>query len=314
MASLVKAGFRKIELTKVKQGPAASACRYALAPLTRGVDVEISDDRKVRIAAAGLINTWRARLLVLQQAEWASVREPTQLSTLGNCPPVGIAETKGGTFSCRKYRICPFCWCRKYVLELFARIYTISSRFEASRQPFDLIEMRTERKYPVKNYLLDAPLDWIKHCKSGYYRTFLPDAYGGFVLCTIEPPNYSTGDRSYRLYQRMLALVPKRTPTPPVELSQMDSEEPQQECRKVRRASNPDSTTIAAAVGRACIYPKQLMQGNSKETVEILDAQSLSWQAEPGCQVRKKVPVRTSEFYGVLRRQLSPTIPEVGTP
>jgi len=314
MTSLVKSGFRKIELTRVMQGPAASACRYALAPLTRGVDVEVSDDSKVRAASLGLINTWRARLLVLQQAGWESIREPEQLSRLGNCPPAGVAETKGGTFSCRKYRICPFCWCRQYVLEVFARIYAISSRFEATRQPFDLVEVRTERKYPIKSYLLAAPLDWIKHCKSGYYREYMPDAYGGFVLCTIEPPDYSARDRNYRLLQRVLALVPKRAPTPPVELARMDSDELQQESRKVRRTSNPALAAITAAVGRTCIYPKQLMQGNAKETVDILDAQAMTWKSESEGRARKQFPVRTSEFYGVLRQRRAPTIPEDGMP
>jgi len=267
--------------------------------------VEISDELKMKSTVAILVNTWRARLLVLQQAEWELIREPEKLRNLGNCPPVGIVESRGGTFSCRQYRICPFCWCRKYVLELFARIYAIRARCDKKRLPFDLIEMRTERLYPMQDYFLEAPFDWIKHCKASYYREQLPDAFGGFVLCTVEPPDYSKKERHYRLYQRMLALVPKRVPTPSVELSPMDSSEPQQESRQVQRASNPSVIAIAAAVGRVCIYPSQLMRGSATDTVKILNAQAMIWKKDRTGQARKQFPVRMSEFYGILRRRRS---------
>jgi len=298
--------FRELAAKKAKQGYAASACRYALTTLTGGKDVEVGKGREQVIvdAANGLLSAWRARLVVLQQAGWKSIDTASKLQVAGNCAPVGVATSSMSAFSCQRYHVCPFCWCRHRVLDLFARAREVWERQPEGPVPFDLVEVRNERLYPLENFYVDAAFDWIKRSKSKYYRLRLSDAYGGFMLCTVESPNYHKKERHYRLYQRILALVPKLAPTPSDELQPGDVGEFEQVTRSVRRTFSPDLRGLAAAVGRVCIYPAQMMRGNAKEIAEILNAQSVSHVEDKKTgKLRRKVPVRMSEFYGVLRKQ-----------
>lgn len=308
MAKNDSVGWRQIIMTGFKEGPPAAACRYALSPLTAGKDVEQSDELEVLLAAKGLLRQWRGRLLALQQAGWERLRDHEKLRSYGNCPPVGIVETKGGTFSCRQYRICPFCWCRQYVLELMARIQRLVRQYPKAGVPFDLVEVRMDRRYPVNDYAADVLFHWIRVGKNTYYRENLAEAYGGFVLCSVEPPNYSKPDPCFRLYHRVLALIPKRLPTPGEEVAALNESETQKVTRKVLRTSRLTEHSIAAAVGRVCLYPAQLMTGSAEETVEILNAQSMSID-HSGPHPKKVFPIRMSEFYGVLRRKTATPVP-----
>jgi hypothetical protein len=156
-------GIRKIKMVHVSGRWQHKASRYALSSLTSGKGVATSDVA-VKKAARDLTRTWRERLKGLRRAGWSKIIDGGGYVYAANCPPVGVIIDQTDLRSCQNPQVCPWCWCRRYVLNAWDRFDQLLFPPDKKGEilPLDLIEICTDRIHPVSDGDVESALRWIK--------------------------------------------------------------------------------------------------------------------------------------------------------
>lgn len=278
---------RRMKLIAAGEQWRYKVCRYALSSLTGPSGVE-ADECEVIAATKHLIERWRARLPVLRASGWSAVQEAYMYVFAANCPPTGVLIDQMDLHPCNRRTICPFCWSRYYAMEAFHKfervLYPVGQEGSAL---YDLIEVVSARRYPIAECCLEDALWFIKNRRADYYRKDLPRAKGGYILCSLEPPDFDSDNPSWLLTHRTLAIVAIDDLYTPK--SEVITQTPQT-VRTVKRIVQPTRRKLVGSIGRIAMYPTRLMTGPVEATVAILEA--CSPRGKPGC--------RMSGYYGKL--------------
>lgn len=275
----------------------AKACRCALTELlgAAGNDPIGSPEYRVEISREGtysilrqykhLLLAWRARLAELRQAGWGPIRDPTRFVFANNCPPAGVMVNRG-IRTCKRAQVCPWCWCRDYVMAPFDRLSQFLYPDGGSRVgPYDLFEIHYRRYCHVPPWTL---ADVTELGQTLRLQRRLPGQLGAYSLTSLEPP-LPGKDPRYLLHTRVLYVLPHDCPAELAPSRQGDYLDVE---RSEQRISAPRRLDLVLALGRVARYPRRLFTGGVNQTVQVLHARP------PGPRVRS---VRAAEFYGCLR-------------
>jgi hypothetical protein len=276
-----------------------------------------------------LIEMWRARVLALSAHGWkyAGIVTGGDLYTesvwfMMNCCPCFTAM-EPDTRCCNRRHVCPFCYARQVVGVWEAIDYAFpnvmgevdpvdvvkqkctedvtshhAAEDESSRGraivfdedapaverryqrvfPYHLVDVVYSTEYPVKRNLplRDLISTVVASRRDGVDAL---DIRGAFINTTIEPWGGVGEDTGWVVNHRYLLMVPANAKLPD-SLTSMHS---------YNRIKKPTRRRINNAVIRACSYPRQLMVGDARHVVRLLN--SLSGH-------------RMSAFYGEFRNAL----------
>lgn len=111
------------------------------------------------------------------------------------------------------------------------------------------------------------------------------------MLYTIEPPDPRRKKKRvcWKYQQRILAVIDPRQEDPPEDVDLPRS------WRVVRRHPGVTRKILAGAVGRACLYPVQMMRGPAEPVTAMLEMRR-AWGG-------KRRGFRMASCYGLLRHE-----------
>lgn len=307
-------------LTGLRFGHAYQACRYALASVLRHADAVVppnnSEDVSIRYYNH-LAKVRLARITALSEAGWSRARNKNWLYYV-NCPPASATlESRDGCSYkyryCCQTAFCPFCWCRSYVLDVYDRLFYAYYGFENGnkppelerpmRNPFDLIEIVDT--YRINRDVVTNPgliLETNYGGSKGRRKVLdtLSGVEGAFQLVVVEPSPKRSKEKEQAvvtLTQRLLVLsLPDACEVPALS----DETENVKMVRTVKKHDVISPEVLAGAIGRVSQYPRQMLHGNVKETVALL--QFLNAYGRPNESGRRS-GFRMSNYYGILRNR-----------
>jgi len=296
--------FRAAPLTKASGAYSSMAARYALAPLLWDDPgtVRGGSEESILQAMECLRDLYKCRLAELRRAGWPAIKDARDFMFAANCPPYSVVAANPRQRSCRRPG-CPWCWSRRKVATPFHKLdYVLHG--DVKRQTklpnYDLYEVDTTFELrESEGRGLAFALDWVRTTKSTYYRNNFPDAVGGYVLCTIEPPKHDAVYEPWTLQHRVLAIVDSLTPCNPVEKAPVENS-----TRRVTQHCNPSRRDLPAIMGRVAQYPAGLMICNPEYAVELFNASGRIRQPGRTPGTFSYTSTRFAECYGAMRGQV----------
>lgn len=319
----------KFEIKVAASRSIDKAQRIALMPLFPSTErgqiedaesshAETAKDATLRIGKAVLAVqlAWRARMVALRRQGWMRFADPTDWWFGVNCPPVSVLTNKYDLRPCREYQVCPFCWCRYYVQQLYLameyafygtnRISWLDPALKGCEkyEPLfsDLVVTTNTWWYPVKDWSLEEILGTIKteryarrplrrKPRFGDENRATPNEpplpnVGNFTLNTVEPGTREKDDHwpFWRRMERNVYIICPGENDPPKEISH-----PSVDCtRTVRRLFSGGRTELGLAAGLACAYPVGMMRGPAAMVAAVMEARH---------------GVQMSSYTGVLRNR-----------
>jgi len=281
----------------------AKAQRYALSPLApngKGVEETLDDQgtRNIKGFMEHLISWRRHRINELRQAGWTRFEKSVAWIFAMNCPPVGVRTNRTGMRPCHEHAICPFCWARYHVAELYFRvIYALygttreahlhSSQGMEFYQPasLDVLTVRTTWWYPMNKFDLSFLFMDMEKTRKLFLQKSIPAARGAYVQYSIEPAVVQDNTLNVWQYtQRVFALIPPFAESPAADVF-----DDQVACKRiVKRTAGGLREDIARAAGFTCIYPRELMTGPPSLVAALLT---------------QRRGTRMSSYYGILRNK-----------
>lgn len=225
---------------------------------------------------------WRACVVTQSDMDWSRLGHDTPwvqgIKTLqaANCPPVGVTtiprDDQDYRFErpCRLTMICPFCWCRRYVEQIYTRFY--SALFEYKKRRPELWLVTTE--FSIKRRSAQCVKAQAKHIMA---EELIEQSEGAVTLYLAEPT--ASYRRPFRMIQRVLAVVDKGGICAKTLCDQRWTKR-----TKVREATPME---LVHAVGRVARYPSKMLLGDQDKVKRLLDGFTPSR--------------RMMEFYGCLR-------------
>lgn len=108
--------------------------RYAIVePLATGVSAAmrmavltpvlgVGADKDLQQAFDRLRHRWHDCLVGVRKAGWAPARRLRDFQYMRNCPPFGVRTDVSNMHTCKRATVCPFCWARRVVAPLYAKL------------------------------------------------------------------------------------------------------------------------------------------------------------------------------------------------
>lgn len=303
-----------------------AACRYALSPVLHTAAVVAGNDRngdeQIIEATKALQDSWRARVLALRRAGSEQLGRGKNWIYASNCSPIGI-YTMPPSRSCGHRQVCPFCWCRCYVVPLCRsmeyEIYHGEGVTEDNPTLSDILEIKVEWKFPQEKISIEQLFNRVVGVTDAgtiIERKSPVEQYsldGAFQIFTIEPPDPRGRNPVWKLTKRILGVGHPVEMQIPEEL-EWDAEElasrgldPAIRCtRKVRTTLDVTRRGIAGAVGRVLQYPRGMLRGPENRIAEMMNYRVN--YITPTARLREERPkkasgLRSANYYGVLRNK-----------
>jgi len=249
-----------------------------------------------RRLVAGILtvaNRWQARVCRLREVGWKLARDSKTYQFLLACPPVTVATTKLARWGCRRYHICPFCWSRQYVRDLYLAIeyacygvlspgVALTGSVAERRYAYDLAVTEERYTYPEATTIAEI-FEGMRREQETMRRardSLVHRAPGGFILQTLSPTVDEKGNHRWLRSVRTLLLL---LPHDDLGLSQEGSLAERPPRRRaldngaqflsdnVRHYYSVSRDNIAAAVGVTCLYPQGLMYGDAQMVCQYLN-------------------------------------------
>jgi hypothetical protein len=238
--------------------------------------------------AAVLFSIVRARrgtlcgfLTRLSEAGWPPAVNPQTLGSMQACPPFGIAFKGKPRRCCHQVRICPYCWARRIVGDLYSRVSRHLWRVRKGRFCIRRHVKHRIRLWTFEHQILiaaenDAELaDRIRTALRERPRFGAVEMTGAYLLQHLVPV-----PEGVLLVCRGLVLVRRKAkPTGAPELAGLTW----------RRWPALDPQTVVKALTVVTQYPADLLRSSPTGLIPILDI------------VRR---LRLHESYGCLRQDL----------
>lgn len=305
--------IEQFDFKKVRRYAIDRVARYALQSVLPGRVVEPGtgkdEDEAVFEATRQLMQSWRNRVLLLRREGWDRTKSSLWLEMM-NCPPVGVFTDKTRPWRCKQTQICPFCWCRAYAYETWLRLrYAYyggcempeydddPERIPQLPKPLDLVEVLTTTKYPITHPGgFRGLLDEVAVERKAYIKTFKP--LGAFQLYTLEPSDSRDKKPFWTLKHRVLAMLYPTDLDPP-DISHNGHGEV---TRVIKRHHGITRDVLLGAVGRACMYPAQMLRGSYTDTIAFLNYIN-TYKAPGSSSSKRSSGYRCSGYYGILRNK-----------
>ena len=269
------------------------AGRYALSSLFYRVKKPLTMEQK----HARVAKLWQKAAYALPAHGW----EPFAVDCRGKlfrCPPFGKLA---GSFSwlCGERHICPWCWCRCFVRDLYLNLEDIY--FGRDELPTaKLLEGHTYTSVDLEKHGMPAVWKYMAlTAKTNVAAFVLPSkTYGIWWQQTVEPDIAKgtgwTGEY-WRIHFRLLALVPAKCPDDLAPKATQYDEPSTRRTACVHTVKSKKDLVIAA--GSTLRYPAGLLLGKPDRVVEILNVRKNA----AGPTGRRRGPYVSSRRFGVFR-------------
>ena len=238
----------------------ARACRWTVLSriLTKSKKLPIFKlDAEVVRAVNRVIFLWRRQLLRLRDLGWSPMLTK-KFQYARNCEPsvVSMKPAIGGDHSrfCNLMDICPWCWCRQRVLEVYSRLQVGLARA-------GMVWEKGRREYPLKLALSRTSTECQTWDDPGILYDYPESDYqvargsvGERALGTLGVMSVSPRKASTLLHMAFVALLPLDYPTKP----------------KSRVVMVPSTRNLGRLVAEMCPYPRGLLLGKPEVVLPIL--------------------------------------------
>lgn len=216
---------------------------------------------------------WQKRLADLKAAAWGPLAKESHHCFMRNCPPFGVLTHKITSKPCKRTRVCPFCYARQTVLEMFLfferELYggTDPASRVARLEGRQLVEFHVDRACDLRPFPGEARgpkiLDYGRRLRVRVLNEHRQDelrlcgAKTGAVLYRLEPFT-----SKLRLVRSGILLTSQAVPDYfGTKYGPND---------KIIKYDRVDKHLLAEVVGRVCRYPRQMLIAPAEDVVALL--------------------------------------------
>ena len=230
------------------------AARYAIHPL---YDAPLNSPDKALAMMGALRKRWRRMAKLLFDAKWRGLLmhgepSPLKLTYMMNCPPFGMRlpedeeERSPQRRCCHRRSICPFCYCRDYVINAFDRLVGPATQKGRELWEFrEIIRIKTRSDTTLAETTKKIKEIIVGSGRRQQHDMLRPKPVGGIVFHRVRPQRDGEKLTGFDVYRSTLAVVEAGTE---LRLAKRSTIRLHRDCTKAN---------LARVVGRCFSYPSE---------------------------------------------------------